>query len=740
MQEKEGQMTQCVYDLAREIQQPRTIPRSETSETTATLAELENFNVAGNHVVREDDNEEEVGERETSVVETREANAATTSRSSADSHSDEFAGQEMENATCPGPNSRVESGVLLRVRSQSLDFLPVPRDQALLPYIDSFLENVHPICCNNFLHPGVLGEGFDKAPRLLVLAICGASSKFLPGADSHERGRRWIAEARDLAYRSLDHISSLTISAIQFLAMHDMHEAQFTSAWNLIGIASRMALQLKLGKSAGTDLSPNERSRSFLQQECHRRLMWSVFVSDLLFACDESHINEQWVADLPLPCNLWSFTQGIPCKTLRLPQLGSKVNDIEIKQATNPCAYLIGILVLRRKILNFVQRHHDYDVDSPWLDGSYFQDLRRELENWMQNLPKKFAFEGRHMYTFRTSRHLDIFLMIHAYYHQCGYELFGAWMLGHSGSHPTTIYLPTAPEFSQLCAEKCLSHARDITFLIDKVLKLEPHHLFRDAWFALCILDSTRIQVAALQQTPVDDGNRQEVAESLKVNLQALYNTKGTILLAERAYQECCTVIRLAGLGELVGLSDHNDIHPDPSLTALQPQNSRTSLFRRYPFFQPSLGREQEAKVWDDLLNASNFAPSREPSPDRAPISDGDLASHDDLQQHQQRQQHLGVAGLASSLYPDEMSEQLFARPWSTQELAWVQQQQQQHPQHPLGMGVQLGGEDSAAAVLGGLGHDLGQTQAQVQTQTQGQASMAMGNQHDLMMYLGNEG
>ena len=92
-----------------------------------------------------------------------------------------------------------------------------------------------------------------------------------------------------------------------------------------------MSMQLRLYEleSPGT----------FLQQECRRRLMWAVLVSDLLFDSDFP-INPDLLMDLPLPC-----------KTLTLRQLRGNVEDDAIKQSSNHCAYLINILVIRRKIL-----------------------------------------------------------------------------------------------------------------------------------------------------------------------------------------------------------------------------------------------------------------------------------------------------------------------------------------------------------------------------------------------------
>lgn len=111
-----------------------------------------------------------------------------------------------------------------------------------------------------------------------------------------------------------------------------------------------MSMQLKL-------YEPNSPG-TFLQQECRRRLMWAVLVSDLLFESN-SHIDVELLMDVPLPCNLWSFTQGQPCRTLTLRQLRGVVEDEAIKQSSNHCAYLINILVIRRKILTCVHLFYD---------------------------------------------------------------------------------------------------------------------------------------------------------------------------------------------------------------------------------------------------------------------------------------------------------------------------------------------------------------------------------------------
>lgn len=116
-----------------------------------------------------------------------------------------------------------------------LTWFPLPFGQDLAPYLESYLTCVHPICFQNILHPGILSEGFEQAPKLLLLAICGASAKFVSGKDEKTKGRKWIAEAKSIVMRDLSTVSTMNIVVLQTIALHDVHEAELLSAWNLTG-------------------------------------------------------------------------------------------------------------------------------------------------------------------------------------------------------------------------------------------------------------------------------------------------------------------------------------------------------------------------------------------------------------------------------------------------------------------------------------------------------------------------
>ena len=266
------------------------------------------------------------------------------------------------------------------------------------------------------------------------------------------------------------------------------------------------------------------------------------------------------------------------------------------------------------------------------------------------------------MFTFRASCHLDIFLMIHVWYHQSACELYGAWVPDHAGSIP---FQETPPgEFLQRCQEEALKHAQGITQLIQKILKMEPDHLFRDAWFGLCVLDSTRIQIAVLGRHYAQDRNEMEqgVLDNLKIHLQALRNTKESISLAAKIvslsnpiliwwltfvkYEEVCASIRRAGLLEMVGL----DMYQGESEESLCPQ-SAIEIFRRYPFLEPT--PPPDLSAWDELF-ATIFGQSVAATRDVSPV------------QNENREGFITVVSDIPFVLPDQLS-----TPWPLDEFQW---------------------------------------------------------------------
>lgn len=483
--------------------------------------------------------------------------------------------------------------------------------------LDAYFHHVHPVSCNNFLHHGSVFESLDrqKAPRLLLLAVCGVSAKFSQDEAIQQSGQKWIEAAKMRLTASLDVVSMTNVALLQTLALYDIQDGNFLPAWNFIALAFRVALQLKMNKHEST--ADAQRQTSFARQESRIRLMWSVYVLHCLLLCDEVNSNEELMKELPLPCNVWNFMQGLPCKTTRLAEA---TDDAERVSATNPCAHLIRVVIIRSEIMRFNQSLVSIDQTYPWQAGSKFHRLTKSLEHFRQTLRANLSFEVSQMHNFRSSRQLDMLLMIHTWFHHCNCQLYGLWIESHPRAS-TNFFLSLAPtEFALSCTLKSIFHAKQMSRLVEKVLELDPRHEFIDVWLAISMLDSAQVLIAAaLRQVTQEE--KEELFSLLRTNIRVLSGMRSRFGLAAKTYNACIQHVRNAGFHEL------DDITSPTINTQRPPQHLKTSemiaIVRRYPFlvapapaeednlFDDGYGAyEQEEQEWSDMLRGLNQDPT----------------------------------------------------------------------------------------------------------------------------------
>lgn len=521
-----------------------------------------------------------------------------------------------------GTNSPVAGTETPAVLSRAASTVPdddisqlLPDGQTLRLLLDAYFHSVHPVSCNNFLHHGSLFESLErgKAPELLLLAVCGVSAKFLSDHTIQDLGRKWIETAKRRFSGAIDVVSMTNVALLQTMALHNVQDGNFVPAWNYIALAFRIALQLKMNSF---DVPPElQRQRNFARQESRIRLMWSIYVLHCLLLCDEVHSNEELLQTLPLPCNVWNFMQGLHCETLRLPE---PINHAERAHVTNPCAYLIKIVIIRSEIMRFNQSLVSMDQTYPWQAGSKFHNIAKSLENFRQTMRTNLSFEVRQMHNFRSSRQLDMLLMIHTWFHHCNCQLYGLWIENHPRAS-TNFFLSLAPtEFALSCTMKSILHAKQMSRLVEKVLEQDPHHDFVDVWLAISMFDSAQVLIAAaLRQISPEE--KQEIFSLLRTNIRVLAAMRTKFGLAEKTYNACIQFIRNAGFSEL------DDTTVPTVSTQRTPKSEMIAIVRRYPFlvaqtasnhdeenlFDDGYGAyEQEEREWSDMLRGLNQDPS----------------------------------------------------------------------------------------------------------------------------------
>lgn len=141
---------------------------------------------------------------------------------------------------------------------------------------------------------------------------------------------------------------------------------------------------------------------------------------------------------------------------------------------------------------------------------------------------------GRQIYSFRSGRQLDMLLMIHVWYHQSFCDLYGQWMPGHPRETSNMTSRDVPQEFVQKCTEITFLHASQIPSLLQRVLSVEPDHIFRDVWLGFCVLDSVRALIAGSKLVFVHSHITDELISLLKINMVALEKVRHIFLLAEK--------------------------------------------------------------------------------------------------------------------------------------------------------------------------------------------------------------
>lgn len=142
-------------------------------------------------------------------------------------------------------------------------------------HINAFFEFIHPIPGYNFLHRAEILRMYSlgSLPSVLLLAICGAASRYLSVSDmATNEARSWIEAAESKVLKSLGEARPYHTEALMILGFNRRCNHQSGKTFFFVSLAARMAYHLKLHRE--------NHNLNFLEQECRRRLVWCIFTVD----------------------------------------------------------------------------------------------------------------------------------------------------------------------------------------------------------------------------------------------------------------------------------------------------------------------------------------------------------------------------------------------------------------------------------------------------------------------------
>ena len=164
---------------------------------------------------------------------------------------------------------------------------PLPPRYAATPLIQQYLDNIYVLCpffsetdlmasiTAVYNETGRYAKNYDHWSVRMVLAIAAAANSQQRGDPDHQIAVRHVSAALERAESVLHPGSIAGIQAILFLVQYSMVDPGHFNSWQLIGMASRIMVDLGLHQEP-----PVEAKASRTELDLRRRVFYCVYALD----------------------------------------------------------------------------------------------------------------------------------------------------------------------------------------------------------------------------------------------------------------------------------------------------------------------------------------------------------------------------------------------------------------------------------------------------------------------------
>ncbi|CAM1507897.1 Fc.00g047450.m01.CDS01 [Cosmosporella sp. VM-42] len=454
---------------------------------------------------------------------------------------------------------------------------------------EKFFYHVHHIPMYGFLHRASLMERYHsgKVDRALLLALVGITSYLTDmGPGMREYGEKCMNDSESLIFADYSRPSTIRVQALVLIIKHRILSKKFSSAFMLLGIASRFATALRLNHEC-----PN---LCFLAQESRRRLMWALY-------CVDSGISggyrdfSLWNSDriyVGLPCNERNFEFDLPQPTERLVHDPDNPHSQQVEDIGS-LALHIRIQHIRRRIMEFTKRAVlGRNIKADELQAGIW-GLHKDLDDFAAHLPTSFQFSESSLRLRAYSQRICVFIMIHVWWRQCHCDLYRLALTGLREALPRSILDTLDESFIDHCQRQCVEHALAMADIFALMQKLNAKPV-TDLDLAICAYQCARMLTYAYHNHPHKfDLSPETVIGRANVCLQAI--------------KECCVGTTAEGIKtDLERLITHGistrttPSSPDPS------KNNRMAMDNG--FSRHSMLKNITVPDDHEMSNASQFA------------------------------------------------------------------------------------------------------------------------------------
>lgn len=361
-----------------------------------------------------------------------------------------------------------------------------PSEHLVTWVLETFFRHLHHIPMLSFLHRASLMQRYHSGllDRSLLLSLIGITTLLVDsGLDAKELGENYVNQAEAQILSDLEKPSTVKVQALVFIIKHRLLSRRFSSAFMLLGIASRLAAVLRLNHEQ-PDLC-------FLAQESRRRLMWALYMMDAGVAGGYEDFS-LWSSErvkLQLPCNERNFEFDLPQITEGLvPPAQSLSEDL------GNLALHVRVLWLRSKILVFGKRAtRTQSTEDIAALQSGVTSLAQELDAFNGRLPASFKYNQNNLRLRMYSPRLCVFGMVHIWWRQCHMDLYRLAMPGMVEALPENIIQRLDSNFLRSCQQQCIMHANAMAEIFADMLALDTGMPVTDIDLPLCAYQSARV-------------------------------------------------------------------------------------------------------------------------------------------------------------------------------------------------------------------------------------------------------
>lgn len=338
-----------------------------------------------------------------------------------------------------------------------------------------------------FLHAATTlrdwGQG--KLDPSLQKAICAFGLLWLDASDqAHATATSWISQAQGFILGRLNRFSLPRLQALVLVISFRLRSTQAVQAWNLLGLAARLAFTLRLNHER-TDLDP-------ILQESRRRTMWAIYATDRRLCGglrDISVVAVERVSRLRLPCLEHTFERGMPSRSQYIDpgaNDGHEATDMDI------AAYMIRFYEIRDGILGYTKAVLADHV-CPTERREQFERFERDLDAFPKSLPPDLQLSSERLQLMAYSQDAPGYFLLHAAWLQSYLDLYRILVPGIREALDPEVLAATPADFTLHCQQRALFRAVQMVDMWHLVSRLGGDESVDEFFFTICVSQAAQI-------------------------------------------------------------------------------------------------------------------------------------------------------------------------------------------------------------------------------------------------------